>query len=162
MYFDMANSQDVKSALDLKNLSMPPVATEGDVNAAFEADKANLAAYRRKYGDREGVRRFMSDMGCSVERDYDIDAKRINTMLYRWTSPCVSGSPEFVSRFLGRYMVRQRELYGDRYGELVRGGGSTPELAGPLLRDAVRTGKWKELPDELQDEYRRLAGGCHG
>ena len=43
-----------------------------------------------------------------------------------------------------------RTLYGDdRYAWP----NYDPQAGELLLRDALRTGKWKELPDELQDEY---------
>lgn len=53
---------------------------------------------------------------------------------------------------------RQRELYGDRYDELVQHKYGDSRVVELLLQDAIRTGKWKELPDELWDEYKKRVG----
>ena len=51
-----------------------------------------------------------------------------------------------------------QELYGDDYDELRSYKNADPRVVELLLDDAVRTGKWKELPDELQPEYHKRVG----
>ena len=57
------------------------------------------------------------------------------------------------------YIKRTHELYGDKYDELIHHERGDSRVAKLLLDDALRTGKWKELPDELQKEYKSLVGG---
>ena len=60
---------------------------------------------------------------------------------------------------------RARELLGNDYDRLFMKPPQTipwepiAEVGELLIEDAIKTGKWKELPNELQDEYHRRVGG---
>lgn len=55
-----------------------------------------------------------------------------------------------------------REVYGDRYEELRYHEAKDPEVSELLVRHAIKTGKWRELPKELHSMYHEMAGdiGC--
>ena len=58
-----------------------------------------------------------------------------------------------------RFLERMHELYGDEFDELRHHMDADSRVIELLIQDAIRTGKWKELPDELQDEYHKRVGG---
>ena len=50
---------------------------------------------------------------------------------------------------------RMREVYGERYEELKNHIGMRDDVTELLIQDAVRTKRWDELPEELQEECKR-------
>ena len=112
--------------------------------------------YERKYGDK-WMEVYELDMGLRV--DYDTILKSINEAIYHGTGLGISGYGPTVHKIHERFLSRMHELYGDAFDELRYHANVDPRVVALLLEDAVRTGKWKELPDELQDEYHKRVGG---
>lgn len=141
----------------LKGLHVP--LTKDVLDEKSRMYKEQRAFYQRKYGDN-WRQRWLED--CGVPVDYDGDMKFINTSIYYGI--CASRSStnsDTIRLFDEKQTARWHELYGDCYDELLRHKAGDPRVVELLLQDALRTGKWKELPDELQDEYRRRAGNLN-
>lgn len=115
------------------------------------------AEYVRKYGKEEGLCRYFDSFADDCNLDYDLALKDVNFAIYYGAMPFMSDRKMFVD-FEKRYEARMRELYGGRYDELKHHSRGDSRVVKILLQDALRTGKWKELPDELYEEYKRRAG----
>ena len=101
--------------------------------------------------DAERIRRSAREDECEVEkykRRYGAD----------WFEVYRRDKNPVGARTRARMAERERELYGDRYDEFRGHLDGDTRVAELLLRDAIRTGKWKELPDELQAEYHERVG----
>ncbi len=88
--------------------------------------------------------------------EWEPDGKRANDMLCRGMT-----STDLLVQANGRAFVR---LFRDRAKELCGWDASrdgvrfSPYIARKLVDEALRTGRWQELPDYLQGEYHELAG----
>lgn len=118
-------------------------------------DKENqkIAEYEAKYGKAEGLRRYMEEMCGRPDPDFDEDMKAINTYVIWYGGPILR--PGDFSR---KAHDRMHELYGSEYAALCVHDERASHIGELLIMDAVKTGKWKELPDELQAEYHRRVG----
>lgn len=96
-----------------------------------------------------------------IDKDYDVWTKKINTMIYHGrTYHSGTTCPQAYHLTKQRWEDRMHDLYGLAHGSFVTNcPGGYPNAAELLLEDALRTGKWKELPDELQQEYHERAKG---
>lgn len=144
--------------LDLSGLTMPEIDWSG-VKADIVARESELDAYIEKYGEKEGSERYMRDLFADSSMDYDIAVKQANVGIYNGMLPMVTGLGPMRRNVRRLYIKRTHELYGDKYDELIRHERGDSRVVKLLLDDALQTGKWKELPDELQEEYKSLVGG---
>ena len=119
--------------------------------------RALRAEYKEKYGD-DWWKFYNCDMGIGVDHSFDNAMKFVNSCIYYGSRPGVSDDAVYLCRVLETWQSRMWELYGSDYDELRYHKNADPRVIGLLLDDAMRTGKWKELPDELQPEYRRRIG----
>lgn len=143
--------------LSLSGLTMP-VDVTFDAGAAMDRYACLEAEYREKYG-ASWWEFYKRDVLHVVVSDYDVDMYIINSAIYHGTSPGIStSSPGVYREFHEKLESRRRALYGDDYDTLRYHRDKDDKVAKLLLDDALKTGMWKELPDELQDEYHRLAG----
>lgn len=140
----MAKNDD----LSLSGLSMPELDTTG-LKARFEANMAEQERYRKLYGDG-WWEKFCNDKGWNTKLGYDMRAKVINIAIYEHRM-CYNAST--IQQF-----YREQELFGERYDELKDRGPCDSRVVELLIADAIKTGKWKELPDELQSEYHKRVG----
>lgn len=115
------------------------------------------AEYVRKYGREEGLRRYAMYLVTDDTIDYDVDLKDVNLAVYCGAAPMSTNRKLFLA-FEKRYEARMRELYGDRYEELKNHRRGDSRVVEILLQDALKTGKWKELPNQLHEEYKKRAG----
>ena len=136
--------------LPLENLTMMEVSTE-EIRAALTAVQARRESYHTVYGYEEGERRYRAD----TKREQDIDfEKDTNVALYEMGRISFTTSaliPDYVHEMFDQ---RRHELYGEQYDEIV----SHPVMKDPrvaelLLQEALRTGEWFVLPDELVSVY---------
>lgn len=153
--------------MSLKNFPLPiPEGEEFDslmaeVDAEMDAERKEREEFRKKYepiyGD-EWFHEFYKQRG-EGPKDYNEDMKLVNTWIYMgWMSLFVTGTPEYRSELKDIFHRREHDLYGDMYGKLNGHTGKSKQAGRLLVQDAIRTGKWKELPDELQVEYHRQVG----
>lgn len=125
---------------------------EGEFKASVERFESGMADCKANHGD-EWWKQYLRETGMIA--DYDVVAKRVNKAIYAGACPFVSDS---VEPMYALYETRMRQLYGNRYDELKNHAFADVRVVDLLLQDAVNTGKWKELPDELQDQYFDLIG----
>ena len=143
----MANDE-----LSLKNLTPFPITPEM-VKASLKAVQDQKAAYIAKYGKEEGERRYYAD----IEHNDDIELdKTINTNMYHMGRMSFSMSTHIPKYILDMFDDRRREVYGVQYDEIINSPiPNDPRIAELLIQEAIQTGNWEVLPDELIDEYRK-------
>ncbi len=102
------------------------------------------------------------DSELTIERlrasipDYDVDMKYINCDIYNshlacWMGTCFAKMQRLqMDRMMSLIGLPDRKACMEWLGEHSERDATVGEL---LVSEALVTGKWKELPDELQDEY---------
>lgn len=134
-----------EDGLSLENLAMP---------VCFSDPKA-LAEIPRIDLDEPGLTDEEIAAICP-KCDYDQDMKTINTCIY--DGRLYSGTGFSVAKMQKRQVERLKLLFGlsdnaaclDWFRTHGRGDSDVSEI---LIADAVGSGKWQELPDELQPLY---------
>lgn len=152
----MKKSGKKQSDLSLSGLTMPDFDSE-EMRMRAKEFKEGEKRYKKMYGD-EWQTKYMHDLGILRDIDYDEDMKLINLGIYCGEPFSVSGYGEHAKEFREKQELRMREIYGDDYATLRGHKFGDLTVVEMLLNDAIKTGKWKELPDELQDEYHKRIG----
>ena len=143
--------QELVKSLDLFDLELPDIMMS----------KEELAESRQRFDEAE--KRLRPEYGndwftawqTELDPDYPYYHKRmINEHIYSGT-PLLSLSMELVNE----WHIRMQELYGNEYKRLYFHREGDPEVVELLLQDALKTGKWQELPKCLHDEYKKRAFG---
>ena len=114
---------------------------------------AKKAEFKEKYGDAWWP--YYTDWLCGSP-DYDQMTKLLNEQLYRGTRYSLMGTG--VIEAYKQMRQHMMDVYGDAWERLSTHDHADPEAIELLLKWAERTGRWKELPDCLQDEYHRRVG----
>lgn len=140
-----------ESDLDLGGLTMPEFDWEQIEKNQIRRD-AEQAEYKEKYGDN-WFKKWWDDK--NPEPDYDDLMKSINECIYYGVIMTITGTDNQVDADQRRVFERMHDVYGDQYDELEMHAYGDPRAVELLLQDAIKTGKWKELPDCLQDEYHK-------
>lgn len=139
--------------ISLTNLELPELDNERLQRIIKESDEEKKRL-QEQYG--EGWFAVWKRLK-GIDRDYDTWMKKINTMIY-YGKTYHSGTTCSQAYYLTKqkWENRMHDLYGFLPGSFVTNcPGGYPNAAKLLLEDALRTGKWKELPDELQLEYHK-------
>lgn len=91
--------------------------------------------------------------------NHDIDSteRLINKCIYEGHIPVMSGNPEVLHQIHTRFYDKLKRMFGLFYKLHIYHKPNQPYINRLLIKDALRTRKWKELPHELQDEYHRQA-----
>lgn len=120
---------------------------------AIEAENEKIVEQlKRQYGDK-----WFAEYVAMDRTDYDRYLKIANECIYEGCMPDIVGFGPGVEKHRRIMFDRMHEIYGSRYDELRHHEPCESWAAELLLNDAVKTGRWKELPDELQDEYHKRA-----
>ena len=138
-----------KHPLSLKNLTRFDFSREK--MAAFNAAwAAREQAYKDKYGDK-----WQEQMDADYERNQDIERRRwFNTRIYNIGQLRIFPTDRFTPADEADFERRLHEVYGDQYDTLISDRvRRDPRVAELLIQEAIRTGKWDVLPDELQPAY---------
>lgn len=143
-----------KNPLDLNGLTMDDIDFSG-VREELEQDKLIQKEYQEKYGD-DWWEHYLADTRCFS--DVDSIEETINEAIYNGHRLCVSGSPDIIIELHNGYWQKMKRLFGFSYKRYIRHEPNNPKVNKALLKDALKSGKWKELPKELQDEYHKMAG----
>ena len=154
-------SGDASDAVRSSGLSLSGLTSFAlDANAVSEFSRENdsrLVEYCRLYGKREAMLRVLREDGFLP--DYDSRAKYANECIYAGSWPSYTDGAGPVG-YKEQFERRLRDLYGSRYDELKHHEYADPRVADILIEDAIRTGRWKELPDDLQPDYHARVGGA--
>lgn len=137
-----------KNPLSLSNMTAP----EFDINETRKTMEDG-ERIRQQYRDRYGEDWFQHYVADTTKEDYDSIGKMVNEHIYHGTIPTPRYQPGSKSLILERFWERAETIYGNRNIESAMHEDNDPEIANWLVTDAMRTGKWKELPDGLQNEY---------
>lgn len=140
--------------LNLDGLTMDNIDFSG-VREALKKDKQMEKEYQDKYGD-DWWEHYLSD--TNPYHNIDLDEKSINEAIHGGYRLCITAHPAVIKRLDDKYWEKMRRLFGRFYKRYVEHEPNNPKVNKALVKDALKSGKWKELPEELQEEYHRLAG----
>lgn len=113
--------------------------------------------YMQKYGDT-WEKEYARFLGVSTNDTFDEQMKRINEAIYYGIPVSASGYGSWLDELYCKQEERMKEFYGENYHVLQYHDPGNSDIVERLLEDAVKTSKWKELPDCLQDEYHKRVG----
>lgn len=143
-----------KNPLDLNGLTMDDIDFSG-VREELEKEKQLQKEYQEKYGDN-WWEHYIAD--TEPDHDIDWDEETVNEAIYNGHRPCVSGHPQIVYQIDKKYWEKMKRLFGPFYKRYIRHEHNNPKVNKALLKDALKSGKWRELPKELQEDYHKMAG----
>lgn len=110
---------------------------------------------REKYGD-DWWEPFVA--ATNPSHDIDLDEASVNRAIFGGYRLFITSNPSAMMRREKLYWDKLKRLFGPFYKRYVKHKINDPRVNKALIKDALKSGKWKELPKELQDEYHRLAG----
>ena len=139
----------MKDELSLENLAMPKGFS--DPAALAQISKMNL----------DGSGGLTDEEIAAMDPGYDTELKTINEEIYNGSLYTALGTGWL--RIRNAQLERLKFLFGlpdikacvEWFKTHDRG---APDTVEKLVSDALSTGKWKELPDELQSVYRERKG----
>lgn len=151
-------AQTPKNPYDLNQL------TERDIDFSMapkimaELDKLEEEC-KQKYGD-DWFEHFVE----LTDPNYGIDMieQSANEHIYEGYWPGWSGDPGAVIPYLDGYINKMKRLFGPEWENHIKHQPDDPEVNELLIKDTLKTGKWKELPECLQEEYQRRAEKING
>lgn len=143
-----------KNPLDLNKLTMDDIDFSG-VCEKLEQTKKIKKEYQKKYGNN-WLEHYVND--TNPRHDVDWDEETINEAIYNGHRLCISGDPVWMFEMEKKYWDKMKRLFGPFYKKYVRHESNSLKVNRALLKDALKTGKWKELPKELQKEYHKMTG----
>ena len=143
-----------ENLMSLNRLTMDDI-DFSDARETLEKMKQTEKEYQIKYGD-EWWEHYLADTNPSY--GMDLDEESINKAIYNGYRLCISGHPVTVAKLEMKYQQKMKRLFGPFYKRYIRHEPDDPKVNKVLLKDALRSGKWKELPKKLQAEYHKMAG----
>ncbi len=147
-----------QNPLDLNQLTMDDIDFSGACEGMEHLKKLEKE-YQEKYGDDWW--KYYKKVLFS-KSDYDLDEKNINDAIYHGCTLCLTGDPEAVSCIENKYIEKMKRLFGKSYKRHIFHKSNDTKVNKLLIRDAIKTGMWKELPNELQEEYHKLVEKQNG
>lgn len=149
-----------KNPLDLNGLTMDDIDFSG---AKEETEKLEqiFKEYQDKYGDKWWDHYIMDtdpDFKCHRDPKSDWYEETINEAIYNGHMLCVSGDPQIVHELHKKYQEKMKRLFGPFYKRYIHHNPNDSKVNKALLKDALKSGKWKDLPKELYEEYHKMAG----
>lgn len=156
--------RNTKGGYDMSKLDGHPLNLDGltiedvDFNkylpqVTAEIDKIEQEC-KEKYGDD-----WFEYFYKLTNPDHDVDSteRLINKCIYEGHIPVMSGDPEVLYQTYTRFYDKLKRLFGPLYKLHIYHKSNHPYVNKLLVKDALKTGKWKELPYELQDKYHKQA-----
>lgn len=146
--------------MSLKNLTMFDFSDEKF--AAYGAKvEAEIQEYKAKYGE-DWYEHWSMDNARKREIKQAADMKLfVNGRMYDYGCLQCSRHERFPQSFHDAFDQRAHEVYGDEYDELCANPVQrNPRVAELLIQDALRTGDWQSLPEELIPIYHERVGGA--
>lgn len=151
----MKNNDINPKELNLNQLTMIPqdleAAKERVRKAKIESEREEKE-YQEKYGD-EWKKQWMKDKMPDV--GYSKIAKSINNAIYYGRQIGVFGNPRSLMEKRQKQDQRMRNLFHGKYDIWNLPDPENSDVADILINDAIKTGKWQELPDALQPIYHK-------
>lgn len=145
---------DLNQIFDLNQLTMEDIDFSG-AKDIMENTRQRKKEYQEKYGD-DWWKYYVEDSKCYNTMDsYE---QIVNDAIFNGHLVCVSGDPYTVGQIYIRYQEKMKRLFGPFYRKYTRHEPNNPKINQALLKDAVKSGKWRELPKELYDMYHKMAG----
>lgn len=147
-----------KNPLDLNNLTMDNIdfSILPEISAKIEQEEQK---YKEKYGDN-----WWEHYIQETNPYYEVDSieEAINEAIYHGHRLCISAHPTVLMEMEKRYWEKMKRLFGPFCKRYVNHAIDDPKVNKALIKDALKSGKWKELPKELQGEYHKTASKKNG
>lgn len=147
--------KEILKECDLSQLDRPDFKRRPEEKKTdMELETQEIQRYMDKYG-KDGLRRYVEDHNPHF--DYDPVARYDNTLIHLGVFRPLSGrscTPEAAISHIHRFNKRLVALFGTDSVK-VCGMKSKEERVEALLRDASKTGRWRDLPKELHEIYHR-------
>lgn len=141
-----------KNPLDLDQLTMDDIDFEGLLPKITEEFNKVEKECREKY-DENWFEHYTKKI--RPNDSIDITEKWINDAIYSGYALNVTGSPESVIETYDRYNKKLKQFFGRSYKHYIHHKPNNPKINKLLIEDAIKTGKWKELPEQLHEEYHK-------
>lgn len=125
----------------------------------FGGIRSNGTGMQKKYGDK--WRDYYEQI---TDPDYgvDLDERMVNRAIYEGHRLCLMGHPARIMELENKYQEKMKRLFGLWHKQYVNHVPNDPKVNKALIKDALKSGKWKELPKSLQEEYHTLVGKNNG
>lgn len=141
-----------EKSLDLNRLTMDDIDFSHLPEITAELDRVEKEC-KEKHGDNWWEHYLRA---TDPYYDVDLDERTINRSIYEGHEPCITGLD--VVQIQTLYYAKMKRLFGPFYKRYVNHKRGDPKINKALIKDALKSGKWKELPECLQGEYHKLAG----
>lgn len=143
-----------RSDVSLDKITLFPFDT-----AKMDAFAVQLAAkeqdYKDKYGDQWQAK-YLDDAARKYQTSRN---KYINGLIYYIGKLTVSFVDDTTPEERAMFDQRLHAVYGEQYDELIENRTAwDPRVGELLIQEAIQTGTWEELPDQLQAEYHKRIG----
>lgn len=137
-----------------ENLSLSCLTTFDFSPEKVDAHLAKMEVVRQSYRDLYGEK-WREIYYADREREQDlINRKYINGKIYSTGLVSCCPGDRISDRERDEFDARLRAVYGDQYDEIKANRVDfDPRVAELLIQEALRTGEWEVLPDELQSLY---------
>lgn len=141
-----------QNLLDLNQLTIEDVDFSSVKEGMAEA-KQKEKEYETTYSD-DWIAHYMADSDCYCH--VDSDEQIINRAIFEGHRPVVVGQHAGIIE--RKYWEKMHRIFGPFYKHYVNHEQNNPKANKALIKDATKSGKWKELPESLQEQYHRMAG----
>lgn len=141
-----------QNLLDLNHLTIEDIDFSG-VKEGIAEIKQKEKEYEAVYGD-DWMSHYIadSDYYCHVDSDEQI----IDRAVFEGHKPIVIGQHAGIIE--RKYWEKMRRIFGPFYKHYVNHEQNNSKANKALIKDAIKSGKWKELPEPLHEQYHRMAG----
>lgn len=142
----------------MNNLTMDDIDFSRLPEISAEFDRMEQEC-KEKYGDK--WRDYYEQI---TDPDYgvDLDERMVNRAIYEGHRLCLMGHPARIMELENKYQEKMKRLFGLWHKQYVNHVPNDPKVNKALIKDALKSGKWKELPKSLQEEYHTLVGKNNG
>lgn len=121
----------------------------------IEEDNKIKQECKEKYGD-DWWEHYLKETDPSYGINFQ--EQSTNQDIYEGHISIILYNPPHARYMEEQYYEKLKRLFGRRWKRYIKHKPNDPKVNDALIKDAIKTGMWKELPKELQEEYHRQAG----
>lgn len=144
-----------QNPLDLSQLTIEDVDFSGVKEGIAEIQQKEKE-YEAIYGS-DWMSHYIVDSDCYCH--IDSDEQIIDRAIYEGHRPVVVG--QYAGIIERKYWEKMRRIFGPFCERYVNHEQGVPKVSRALIKDAMKSGKWKELPEPLHAQYHRMAENRH-
>lgn len=91
-------------------------------------------------------------------RHNDHDEECINRSIYTGGIPLILDDRSYAIYIENKIYEKLKRMFGSEWKQYINHKPNDPKVNEALIKDAIQTDKWRELPKELQEKYHKLVG----